>query len=168
MQNNFTELDKIKGFGKDVNDYLNHYITVADAKSGALFASNFIVLGALYDIDFSKITFCVLKIFYILIILSSLISIIISLYSIYPRLNYDKKKGLIFWENIQNFDNIDEYLDSYKKQTEINKEEAYAKQNYFVSKILKEKNAQIRNSIYFFGLSITLGIISLIIFKIIS
>ena len=80
----------------------------------------------------------------------------------------DKKKGLIFWENIQNFDNIDEYLDSYKKQTEINKEEAYAKQNYFVSKILKEKNAQIRNSIYFFGLSITLGIISLIIFKIIS
>ena len=25
MQNNFTELDKIKGFGKDVNDYLNHY-----------------------------------------------------------------------------------------------------------------------------------------------
>lgn len=79
-----------------------------------------------------------------------------------------KKKGLIFWENIQNFDNIDEYLDSYKKQTEINKEEAYAKQNYFVSKILKEKNAQIRNSIYFFGLSITLGIISLIIFKIIS
>ena len=36
-----------KGFGKGINDYLNHYVTVSDAKAAAFLALNFIEINFL-------------------------------------------------------------------------------------------------------------------------
>lgn len=33
-----------RGFGKGVNDYLNHYVTVSDAKAAAFLALNVVVI----------------------------------------------------------------------------------------------------------------------------
>ena len=111
MSQNFNDLEKIKGFGKDVNDYLNHYVTVADAKSAALLASNFILLGALYEFDIVRLNNCLLSLIYLIFCLSSLISLLMNLYVLFPRLNTENKKGLIFWENIQNHNSLNEYLE---------------------------------------------------------
>lgn len=167
MSQNFIDLEKTKGFGKDVNDYLNHYITVADAKSAALLASNFIILGALYDFDIEKYKICFIKPIYFICCSFSLISLLMNLYVLFPRLNSEKNKGLIFWENIQNHSDLNEYLDEYKTLKEEQKEEAYAKQNYYVSKVLKDKNSILRKSIVFFSISILLSVISFVLIKII-
>jgi hypothetical protein len=37
------------GFGKGVNDYLNQYVMVADAKAGAILAANLALSAALLD-----------------------------------------------------------------------------------------------------------------------
>ncbi len=165
MSKKIEQLDKIKGFGKDVNDYLNHYITVSDAKSGAVIATNLVMLGVILELDFSKINNCFLNLITYSAIILSLTSIIISLKAIYPRLPYNKKKGLIFWESIRNYENMEEYLKDYKKITEEEKELLYAKQNYFVSSVLKDKNCNVRYSITYLAISIILTIILLIIIK---
>ena len=165
MSKKFEELEKIKGFGKDVNDYLNHYVTVSDAKSGAVLATNFILLGVIIGLDFSKIDNCFLNCIVYTTIISSIISVIISLKSIYPRLPYDKKKGLIFWESIRNYETMDEYLKDYKKLTEEEKELLYAKQNYYVSSVLKDKNSNVRNSIIYLGITIILTMLLIITIK---
>lgn len=165
MAKKFEDLDNIKGFGKDVNDYLNHYVTVSDAKSAAILGTNFILLGVLIGLDFEKIDNCFLNCLTFTAIISSIISVLISLKSIYPRLPYDKNKGLIFWESIRNYETIDEYLKDYKKLTEEEKELLYAKQNYYVSLVLKEKNSNVRNSIIYLAISIILTILLIITIK---
>lgn len=164
MSNNFNDLANIKGFGKDVNDYLNHYVTVADAKSAAIIASNFILAGVVIDLDISKHDNCLIKLFLVIASLCIIISIIISFISIYPRLPYDKMKGLIFWESIRNYKNIQEYLSDYQNLTGEQKELLYAKQNYYISSVLQIKNKNIRLSIFLLIISvIALGISILII-----
>lgn len=143
------------GYGKGINDYYNHYITVADAKSGAILAANFILLGALININIC----CCYSITYLLSSLTSIISIILCVFVLYPRLT-KPEKGLIFWENIKNYSSVNEYLNDVR-QLDISKvEEEYAKQNWHVSKILSSKNKNIRHAIIFFVISLILLVIT--------
>lgn len=144
-----------EGFGKGINDYFNHYVTVSDAKAGAILAANFILLGGLINIQFC----CCIAIPYILTGIVSILSIIFCVYVLYPRLP-KAEKGLIFWENLKNYSTLDEYLNDVRQLDNSKVEEEYAKQNWHVSKVLSTKNKNIRSAIISFSVSLILIVIT--------
>jgi hypothetical protein len=146
------------GFGKGVNDYYNNNISLTDAKAGAILAVNFILLGGLINIDICHCS----AISCYLSAISTFISIFFCVIVIYPRLP-KAEKGLIFWENLKSYNSIYDYLNDIR-QLDISKvEEEYAKQNWYVSKILSLKNYYTRIAIVSFCISLILLVITYLI-----
>lgn len=132
-----------KGFSKGVNDYFNHYIDMADAKAAGVLGVSFVILGFLKDINHS----CKFQdfLFYgsgISLILSSIVAI----WVVFPRLPKDEK-GFIFWENVKQFENRNEFIEQVANLTDDQIEFEYAQQNHIVSKILSTKQYWVRTSI---------------------
>jgi hypothetical protein len=138
------------GFGQGVNNYLNHYITVADAKAVAILTGAFAILAA--TIEFNS-DCCLLKIGIILTFILNILTIFFCLWILYPRLG-SSGKGLIFWESIRANLTPEEYSNKVNKLNTKTVEEEYAHQNWYVSLILKQKNGKIRTALWFFGMSI--------------
>ncbi len=148
------------GFGQSVNNYLNHYITVADAKGVAILTGAFAILAAIIEFDLTR------NIFPLAILAAFLfngLTIFFCLWTLYPRLG-SSGKGLILWDSIRSYPNPKDYC---RKVCSLNTElmeEEYAIQNWHVSGVLKEKNSKIRISLWLFGLS-TLCIAGLYLIK---
>lgn len=138
------------GFGQGVNNYLNHYITVADAKAVAILTGAFAILAATIEFDLSC---CLFKIGVVLTFILNILTIFFCLWTLYPRLG-NSGKGLIFWESILANSTPEEYCAKVNKLNNQSAEEEYAHQNWYVSLILKQKNRKIRTALWFFGLSI--------------
>ncbi len=147
-----------EGYGKGINDYFNHYVTVADAKSGAILAANFILLGGLLNIDFC----CCIAVPYLLTGITSVISIVFCVIVLYPRLP-KSEMGLIFWENIKSYSSINEYLNDVRQLGNSKVEEEYAKQNWHVSKVLSTKNKHVRTAIIAFTISLILLVVTFLL-----
>lgn len=148
------------GFGKGVNDYLNHFITIADAKAGALLAANFVLLGGVINL---KVCCCN----FILIIITgavSILSIIFCCIVLYPRLP-KVGKGLIFWGNIKSFNTANEYLIETGKLDNKQVEIEYATQNWLVSQVLSNKNYYVRFAIWTFCISLVILVVTYFITK---
>jgi hypothetical protein len=135
-------ISAVEGFGKGVNDYLNHNITVADAKAAAILATNFVLLGGLSGFCFCSCT----QILVLITGVFAAVSILLCAIVLFPRLP-KAAKGLIFWENIKQFKTMDEYIKEAGKLKEENVEEEYAKQNWHVSNVLSTKHKYIRFAI---------------------
>jgi len=154
MKNKNSKKNIPEGFGKGVNDYFNHFITVADAKSGAILAANFILQGGLVNIKFFNET--AITSLYLLTSICCIISIIYCLTVLYPRLPR-AQKGLIFWENVKCYKSLSEYIKDVSKLDTDEIEKEYAKQNWYVSKVLSKKNKHVRIAITFFAISLILS-----------
>lgn len=138
------------GFGQGINNYLNHYVTVADAKAVAIMTGAFAILAATIEFDSNS---CIDKIGVIITYTLNIATIFFCLWTLYPRLG-NSGKGLIFWESIRANSTPEEYCQKVNKLTDELVEEEYAYQNWYVSLILKQKNGKIRTSLWLFGLSI--------------
>ena len=138
------------GFGQGVNNYLNHYVTVADAKAVAILTGAFAILAATIEFDSDC---CYFKIGIVLTFVLNILTILFCLLTLYPRLG-SSGKGLIFWESIRTNKTPDEYSEKITNLNDKQVEKEYAHQNWYVSYILKQKNSKIRTSLWFFGLSI--------------
>lgn len=149
---------KSTGTGKDINDYYNHYITVADAKAGAILAITFVLIDYCFKISQDKI--CVDWLVYIPIT-TLVLSVITALIAVFPRTPSNKQTGVLFWEEVREFSDKDAYATKLSQldQNEIEKE--YADQNYIVSKLLHKKHTLIAWSM---GFSIT-SILLIVILK---
>ncbi|WP_299556961.1 Pycsar system effector family protein [Seonamhaeicola sp.] len=134
------------GFSKNVNDYYNHYVTVADAKAGVLIAISFVLFDFLKD--FKHCTNFENFLFYTSTILLSL-TCLFSICTVFPR-NPKKKKGLIFWDNVKEFKNSGEYFEKIKELDSEKIEKKYSNQNYNLSKLLSRKYFFIKLSIFVF------------------
>lgn len=139
------------GFGKNINDYYNLFITVADAKAGAILASNFILLGFIFNVKFTE--FIIVKIFYIFLLLTIFLSIMFCCIVLFPRLP-KAEKGIIFWGNIMQYKTYHNYLSEVKKLNNSIIEEEFAKQNWVISSVLESKNKYVRISIIMFVISL--------------
>lgn len=148
------------GFGRGVNDYLNHNVTVADAKSAAILATNFVLLGGLSTFCYCPCT----RTYYLSVGLFSICSILLCAIVLFPRLP-KSQKGLIFWENIKSFSNIDEYVSESGKLNDGIIEKEYAKQNWHVSQVLSKKHLYIRFAILTFAASLISMVIMFIKFS---
>lgn len=139
-----------------VNAYLNHYITVADAKAGALAAMAVFSSGAssLFtgDDPSASLQYAV-KISLGL----HLMTLLFCGFAVYPR-TPSRGDGVIFWSDIANCNNFTDYQERFSRACDhsfISNE--YACQNFHVSRVLKKKFFWLRVAlwVYFFaGLSI--------------
>lgn len=146
------------GFSKGVNDYLNHYITISDAKAVAFLALNFVVIQFLmkdyfsmcwgFNLHFGALCFLVL-------------SIIMAAFVLFPRLPRGSK-GLIFWEDIRERKSPQEYENEINKLTSCKIEKEYSHQNYYVSNVLHKKMRLIQWEIGLFLAGIFFTILSVI------
>lgn len=147
-----------KGFGKGVNDYLNHYVTVSDAKSAAFLALNVIVIQFLV-----KDHFCIswgINFHWAALGFLSL-SIFTAATVLFPRLPR-AGKGLIFWEDICERKNPVQYESELAELTGNRVEKEYAHQNYYVSQVLYIKMRLIRWEIVLFLIGSCFTIISIV------
>jgi hypothetical protein len=147
-----------RGFGKGVNDYLNHYITVSDAKAAAFLALNIVVIQFLmkdhfctsWGINFHWAALCFLS-----------LSIFAAATVLFPRLPRGGK-GLIFWEDIRERKNPTQYENELADLTGNRIEKEYAHQNYYVSLVLHNKMRLIRWEIVLFLIGSCFTIISIV------
>ena len=150
-----SEMGTPEGFGKGVNDYYNQFVTVADAKAGALLGANFFLIGGLVGLK----TDCTSIVFFLASGAFSLLSIAFCCTTLYPRLP-KSKRGVIFWENIYSYGSMGEFLNDVSKLDKKTIELEYAKQNWHVSKVLHRKNRSVRWAILAFSIALLLLVIT--------
>lgn len=134
--------------GKGINDYLNHYVLVADGKAAALAAGSLVLLGLTLSSD-AKDAEPILRL--IGAILAGL-SAVLAGTVLYPRTPHSGN-GHIFWADIRSFDSAESYWKSLSQLNEGAIGREYARQNFFVSDVLLRKNAMVRRTIWVLGLA---------------
>lgn len=135
-----------KGFGKGINDYLNHYITVSDAKAVAFLALNFIEINLL--IKEGSLEYTCFPFGWVALILLFL-SVVAASIVLFPRLPRGSS-GIIFWEDICECKSPTQYEKELAEVDEKRIEHEYAHQNYYVSTALHKKIKLIRLEIILF------------------
>jgi len=152
---NATHSGPPKGFGKGVNDYLNHYVTVADAKAAALLAVNFVVLQFLLNGNFTRTLDLPLHIASLgFLILSCLATLLI----LFPRLPRGSN-GAIFWEDIRKNATPGAYALKLSSVDCVLQEKEYAHQNFYVSKVLHRKMRWTQWAVWLFAAGATCSLV---------
>jgi len=134
------------GFSKNVNDYYNHYVSVADAKAAAVIAISFLLFDFLIGLEKQS---CLQDTLFYTGSITLFLSCLFSLIAVFPRIPKEKK-GLIFWENVRNFKNKEEYFEEIEKLDKKDIEKKYASQNFNLSNLLHSKHYYIRLAIISF------------------
>jgi hypothetical protein len=140
------------GFGQGVNDYLNHYVTVADAKAGAILAANLAVGAALLDNQPAVDPLFRYRAALAMLGISSLICMVV----VFPRLP-SGGEGSIFWEDIRKRGSLAVYGSKVRSLNEEDVEREYASQNWFVSSLLHRKFRYVQWAIVTFALGVALS-----------
>jgi hypothetical protein len=140
------------GFGKGVNDYLNHYVTVADAKAGAILAANLAVGAALLDNQPAADPVFHYRAALAILGVSSLLCVV----AVFPRLP-SGGDGSIFWEDIRKRGSLAAYGSRVRSLGEDDVEREYASQNWFVSSLLHRKFRYVQWAIVTFALGVALS-----------
>src|SRR4051794_27520487 len=92
-------------FGKDVNDYYNNYVTLADAKAAGFFAATLTVGAGVLKL--APGTACA-GFFRWLAIIALGAALAACAHVVFPRLP-SGRRGLIFWEDVRTFKGHEEY-----------------------------------------------------------
>lgn len=140
------------GFGKGVNDYLNHYVTVADAKAGAVLAANLAVGAALLDNQPAADPFFHYRAAIAILGVSSLLCVV----AVFPRLP-SGGDGSIFWEDIRKRGSLAAYGSRVRSLDEEDVEREYASQNWFVSSLLHRKFRYVQWAIVTFAFGVAVS-----------
>jgi hypothetical protein len=146
------------GFGKGVNDYLNHYVTVSDAKAAAFLALSFIVIQFLLK-DHPCVFWGIYSHWVAFGFL--FLTVFMAAVVLFPRLPRGSK-GLIFWEDVYQHKSPRQYETELAKLQSTGIEREYAHQNFYVSKVLHNKMRFIRWEIIFFLIGSGCTIISIL------
>lgn len=141
-------------FINEHQEYLNHYINLADNKATALIIIN----GLLINLSLTQKANFLLYSEIVLLVFG----IVCSAFIILPRTSNKAKKGLIFWGNIVEYSK-NEYT---QELTDISLEDLISKrieQNYFLAQTANSKYKLLKIAFYLsFCAYILLGIIGII------
>lgn len=120
--------------------HLTNSIRFADAKAGALVTINGLVLKFITDLlhTTTGLSSLLLKIALIVLIVSILCSLIV----VYPRFLNSKEKGIIYWENIQNYKKED-YIEEITNGDANKLLQSSVENNYYQAAILTKKFKQL-------------------------
>ena len=140
----------IHGFSKGVNEYLNHFVMVSDAKAAVIIVLDFSILRLLIEDNFYPIKEVPVHwIGFILLLLSILLAALVLLPSL-PR----GKEGSIFWEDIRGKKSPERYAAEVVELDRQKIEEEYARQNFYSSKVLHRKMKYMQGAVWFFLLGL--------------
>lgn len=134
--------------GKGINDYLNHYVLVADGKAAALAAGSLVLVGLALSSEAGSSEPILRLMGTILAGLSTMLAGTV----LYPRTPHSGN-GHIFWADIRSFDSAESYWKSLNQLDDEAVGREYARQNYFVSEVLLKKNVMVRRTIIVLGLA---------------
>jgi hypothetical protein len=134
------------GFGKGVNDYLNFYITLADAKAAGFLAAGLTVGAALPKVHpATGLAICL----WWLALVAIGASVAFNAYVIFPRLP-SGRRGLVFWEDIRTRHDFHDFYEEVARLTDADIEKEYAAQNHVVSGVVHDKHKWVRRGIVLF------------------
>lgn len=140
-----TEPDSL---GRSINDYLNHYIGIADAKAAALVAGALVVAGIGIGSDEVQSGFSAFV--KLVAIVSSAIAALLGGAVLYPRTPHSGN-GHLFWADIRRFPTAEAYWKSLANLDAEMVGREYARQNYWVSEVLLKKHLFLRIGLVAFG-----------------
>jgi len=146
------------GFSKGVNDYLNYYVTVSDAKAAVLIALDFAVLQFLLKNHFEPIGDVPLH-FLALSFLS--LSVLISAFVLFPRLPKGSS-GVIFWEDVLEMQSPQNYELKLMTIDESLVEREYSHQNFYISSVVHRKMRLMQLAIVLFAFGFAATLVSAI------
>jgi hypothetical protein len=123
------------GFGKNVNDFLLHHVSLADAKAGAAISIDFAVSGVLL----ARLPDGGFELFVSLLAVAFLLgSLLCGIAVVFPR-TATKPQGVIFWEGIRAKRSYGDYASALNLLDEHAVEREYAEQNWHISELLQTK-----------------------------
>lgn len=143
------------GFSRDINNYLNAYVNLADSKAGAVVGLNTLLLGLVMawgDTDQGDIRV------HLLTIALFAIGAGLGAFVILPRTPRGSS-GVIFWEDIRTYATVDDYQNRLRSLDDQDVEDSYAYQNYFVSHVLHQKHQYLRWAMLVTALGVLMAII---------
>jgi hypothetical protein len=144
------------GFGKAVNDYLNHYVTLADAKAAGLLIAALTLAPWLMQFEVKSGIAWVGR----GIALAALAAAVgAAAVVLFPRLPFGRT-GPIFWEDILGRQSAASYERELRTLDEADVEAAYAQQNYAVSGVLHKKFKVVQASIVMLLIAAAAGALS--------
>ena len=142
------------GFGKDVNDYYNQYITLADAKAAGFLAATLTVGAAVLKLHPPTPAGEIIRWLAILVLGAALAA---CAHVVFPRLP-SGRRGLIFWEDVLTFKGYEAYQQEVAGLTGPDIENEYAAQNFFVADVVHRKHYWVRWGILLFLLGAGLAV----------
>jgi hypothetical protein len=142
------------GFAKDVNDYFNHYITLADAKAAGFIAATLTVGAAALKLHPTTMPDEVLRWLAVVVLGAALAA---GSHVVFPRLP-SGRRGLVFWEDVRTFKDHEEYQREVANLTADAVEVEYAAQNYFVADVVHRKHYWVRWEIVLFLVGTVLAV----------
>lgn len=134
-------------FSRGVNDYLNHYVAVVDAKAAGALAAALTVGGWVTNLNHNTPLAQGLAIAAIVLLSGSIVAAALALI---PRLPHSAGRGVIFWEQVRLWPSGTEYLQAVSEMSPCDVEKEYAEQNLMVSHVLHRKNRLVRQAIQLF------------------
>ncbi len=146
------------GFGKGVNDYLNHFVTVSDAKAAAFLTLDFVIIQFIAKEHFRPVWGMNFH-WGALGFLS--LSILCAALVIFPRLPHGEN-GLIFWEDIRQFKNPEKYSMKISEMDIGAIEAQYAHQNFHVGSLLHKKMRWVQWTISLFLIGALFSLLTLL------
>lgn len=136
-----------RGFGLSVNDYLNHYVSVADAKAAGFMTVALTVGAATIGMHPTAFVGQVFQWIGVALLGGAGAA---GAMAIFPRLPSGNNRGLIFWEDVRVWPSAAEYQQALAQATAQDIEFEYAAQNYVVSNVLHDKHVGVRWAILLF------------------
>ncbi len=150
------DLGKVKA-AKNINDYVNHYITVMDTKASAFLAGN--VAAATFLLrDIPDMGW--LRVAYVLALMLFAGSIAVAGAVIFPRLP-SKGNSIIFWGDIAAHTDPQSYIRDFNRVVDqALLDEQYCMQNFFAARVLRRKYRCLRWAIglFFCALVMAFGV----------
>ena len=131
--------------GRGINEYLNHYVLIADGKAVALAAASLVIAGMSLG-ERAQEADPVLRL--VGLVMAGL-SAACAGAALYPRTPHSGN-GHIFWGDIKAYESAEKYWKSLAALTEDDLGREYARQNFLVSAVLLRKNQLIRMAVWFF------------------
>ena len=141
-------------------DHLNHYISLADNKASILLTAQFAFLGldanALSNlaVDSQLVRWCSL-----LSGASGVVSIFLAGWVVYPRMP-KPQKGLIFWENIIEYDSADNSQEEVNGLNDGDVRDRLAQENYHLAEVAHGKYSYLRWSLRGTAVMLLLAVVS--------
>lgn len=134
--------------GRSINNYLNHYVLVADGKAAAVAAASLALIGFTTAPD-STCGGSTIKLIGVCMAAAAAIAAGAVLF---PRTPHSGN-GHIFWADIRSFESATAYWKSLTSLDDEAIELEYARQNFLVSGVLLRKNAYVQRAIWMFCLA---------------